>query len=61
MELLAICIGGEHPGANMQVHDMRLVADLTIEATYLTLLAQWWGRGGSLHVDCWSEISRADA
>lgn len=35
---------------------MRLVADLTIEAIYLTLLAQWWGRGGSLHVDCWSEI-----
>ena len=60
MKLFAIYIGGEHPGANIEVHDMRFVAAPTIEATYPTLLAQWWGREGSLHVDCWSEISQAD-
>lgn len=60
MKLFAIYIGGEHPGANIEVHDMRFVVAPTIEATYETLLAQWWGRPGSLHVDCWSEISNAD-
>ena len=60
MKLFAIYIGGEHPGANIEVHDMRFVVAPTIEETYQTLLAQWWGREGSLHVDCWSEISQAD-
>ena len=60
MKLFAIYIGGEHPGANIEVHDMRFVVAPAIEATYPTLLAQWWGREGSLHVDCWSDISQAD-
>ena len=60
MRLCAIYIGGEHPGANIEVHDMRFVVAPGIEATYATLLAQWWGKEGSLHVDCWSEISQAD-
>lgn len=60
MRLFAIYIGGEHPGANIEVHDMRFIAAPTIEATYETLLAQWWGREGTLHIDCWSEISQAD-
>lgn len=60
MRLFAIYIGGEHPGANIEVHDMRFVVAPTIEDTYATLLDQWWGREGTLHVDCWSEISRAD-
>ena len=60
MRLFAIYIGGEHPGANIEVHDMRFVVAPAIEATHATLLAEWWGREGSLHVDCWSEISQAD-
>ena len=60
MRLFAIYIGGEHPAANIEVHDMRFVAAPSIEATYETLLAQWWGREGTLHIDCWSEISQAD-
>ena len=60
MKLYAIYIGGEHSGANIEVHDMRFVAAPSIEATYETLLAQWWGREGTLHIDCWSEISQAD-
>lgn len=60
MKLFAIYIGGEHPRANIEVHDMRFVVAPTIEETYDELRAQWWGRPGSLHVDCWSEIGRAD-
>lgn len=60
MKLFAIYIGGEHPGANIEVHDIRFVVAETIEATYPTLLAHWWGKPGTLHVDCWAEIARAD-
>ena len=60
MKLFAIYIGGEHPGANIEVHDIRFVVAPTIEATHAKLLAQWWGAPGSLHIDCWSEISHAD-
>ncbi|WP_425984163.1 DUF1543 domain-containing protein [Brevundimonas sp. TWP1-2-1b1] len=60
MKLFAIYIGGEHPAANIEVHDMRFIAAPSIEATYETLLAQWWGREGTLHIDCWSELSQAD-
>lgn len=60
MKLFAIYIGGEHPGANIEVHDMRFLVAPTIEATKDALLAQWWGHEGTLHIDCWSEISQAD-
>lgn len=60
MKLFAIYIGGEHPGANIEVHDIRFVAAPSVQDTYDALRAQWWGRPGSLHVDCWSEIAHAD-
>lgn len=60
MKLFAIYVGGEHPRANIEVHDVRFFAAETIEATYAALRAQWWGQPGTLHVDCWSEIDRAD-
>ena len=60
MKLFAIYIGGEHAGANIEVHDMRFVAATTIEATRNALVSQWWGKPGTLHIDCWSEIARAD-
>lgn len=60
MKLFAIYVGGEHPGANIEVHDVRFIAAETIDATYAALRDQWWGKPGSLHVDCWAEITRAD-
>lgn len=60
MKLFAIYIGGEHPRANIEVHDMRFVVAKSIEATHGALLAQWWGKPGSLHIDCWSEVVQAD-
>jgi hypothetical protein len=60
LKLFAIYIGGEHPGANIEVHDMRFVAAPSIKETYEVLRQQWWGRPGSLHIDCWSELSHAD-
>lgn len=60
MRLFAIYIGGEHPRANIEVHDMRFVVAPSITETHEALRREWWGRPGSLHIDCWCEISHAD-
>lgn len=60
MKLFAIYVGGKHPQANIEVHDMRFVVARSITETYAELKRQWWGKPGSLHIDCWSEIDRAD-
>lgn len=60
MKLFAIYIGGEHPAANIEVHDIRFVVAETIDGTHAALVDQWWGKPGSLHIDCWSEIAIAD-
>ncbi|RZJ93908.1 MAG: DUF1543 domain-containing protein [Brevundimonas sp.] len=60
MKLFAIYIGGEHPRANIEVHDIRFVVADDIGATHGVLTDQWWGKPGSLHIDCWSEITQAD-
>ena len=60
MNLYAIYIGGEHPAANIEVHDVRFVVAAKITDTYNQLRAEWWGKPGTLHVDCWAEINHAD-
>jgi hypothetical protein len=60
MKLFAIYIGGDHPGAHIEVHDVRFVAAASIEDTHAQLRADWWGTPGTLHVDCWTEIAHAD-
>lgn len=60
MKLFAIYIGGEIAGANIEVHDMRFVVAPSIEQSHAELLRQWWGKSGSLHIDCWAALDHAD-
>lgn len=60
MKLFAVYIGGEMDGANIELHDMRFVVAESLEQSYQQLRDSWWGRPGSLHIDCWSELTRAD-
>ncbi len=60
MKLFAIYIGGEHPRANIEVHDLRFVAANSIRETHDEVRKQWWGKPDSLHVDCWAELDHAD-
>jgi hypothetical protein len=60
MKLFAIYIGGDFPGANIEVHDVRFVAANAIEETYAALRRDWWGVPRSLHIDCWAQITHAD-
>lgn len=60
MKLFAVYIGGDFPGANVELHDMRFVAAPSLKQTYDELRRQWWGVPSSLHIDCWAEISGAN-
>lgn len=60
MKLFAIYIGGEFPGANIEIHDVRFVVADSIEKTHDELRRQWWGIPRSLHIDCWAEVIHAD-
>jgi len=60
MKLFAIYIGGEHPAAHIEIHDVRFVVAESIKDTHAQLRAEWWGTPGTLHIDCWAEISDAD-
>jgi hypothetical protein len=60
MKLFAIYIGGEHPQAHIEIHDVRFIVAPTIRDTHDQLRAQWWGTPGTLHVDCWAEIDHVD-
>ena len=60
MKLYAIYIGGEHPRANIEVHDVRFVVAASMRDAHDRLRADWWGTPGTLHIDCWAEITHAD-
>lgn len=60
MKLFAIYIGGEHPAAHVEVHDVRFVVADTIDGTHDQLRREWWGTAGTLHIDCWAEIDQVD-
>lgn len=60
MKLFALYIGGEHPRANIELHDMRFVIAPTLGETYAELRRQWWGTPSSLHIDAWAHVEHAD-
>lgn len=60
MKLFAVFVGGGHPRANIELHDMRFVVGETLEATIPQLRAAWWGKPGSLHIDGYAELTAVD-
>jgi hypothetical protein len=60
MKLLAVYVGGDIKGANIELHDMRFVVAESIDDSHEELRRQWWGTPGSLHIDCWAELTHAD-
>ena len=60
MKLFAVFTGGNHPRANIELHDLRFVAGESVEATIPTLRAAWWGKPSSLHIDGYAELTEVD-
>lgn len=60
MKLFAVFVGGEHPRANIELHDLRFVTGNTIGETVPQLRAAWWGTPSSLHIDGYAELTHVE-
>lgn len=58
--LFAVCLGGNAPGSNTELHDIVFVSGTRIEETYPQLLAKWFGQAENLHIDSWQALTAAD-
>jgi hypothetical protein len=60
LKLFAVLVGGKHPRANIELHDVQFVAARTIEEAVPVLRERWWGTPSSLHIDAYAELSIVD-
>jgi hypothetical protein len=60
MKFFAFYVGGDAPGSNIELHDVRFAVGEKMEDCYGSLRAQWWGTPESLHIDCWMDLTHAD-
>lgn len=55
-----VVLGGRAEGANVELHDVRLVAAPSLEAAIPQLRRQWFGRRRGLHIDSFVVIRHVD-
>lgn len=55
-----VVLGGRADGANVELHDVRLVAAPSLEAAIPQLRRQWFGRRRGLHIDSHVVIRHVD-
>ncbi|WP_213994860.1 DUF1543 domain-containing protein [Arsukibacterium sp.] len=58
--LYMVMLGGTHPKANVELHDVVFVAGDNLEQTYPQLRALWFASPQGLHIDSWMAISGVD-
>ncbi len=49
-------LGGKHPQARIEVHDVVFTAADRLEDTYPQLREAWFGSQDGLHIDSWLEV-----
>jgi hypothetical protein len=60
LRVFAVYVGGDHPRASIEVHDVQFAVGRTLEDTYPVLRARWWGTPKSLHVDGYAILDVVD-
>ncbi|WP_099180999.1 DUF1543 domain-containing protein [Gluconobacter frateurii] len=60
LKLYVFYLGGNAPGANIEVHDVQFAVAEKPEDAYPSLGERWFGIRNSLHVDAYGEVSWAD-
>ena len=54
--LFVVMLGGKHPRARIEVHDVAFVVADTLQAAYQQLRQAWFGSPEGLHVDSWMRV-----
>lgn len=58
--LFVVMLGGKHPRAKIEVHDVVFAVADTLEATYPQLRADWFGSPKGVHIDAWMAVEGVD-
>ena len=58
--LFVVMLGGKHPRAKIEVHDIAFVVADTLEQTYPQLRANWFGSSKGVHIDSWMAVDGVD-
>ncbi|WP_286913540.1 MULTISPECIES: DUF1543 domain-containing protein [unclassified Pseudomonas] len=58
--LYVVMLGGRHPGAKIEVHDVVFAHADSLEAAYPQLRSAWFGAAKGLHVDSWLAVDGVD-
>ena len=54
--LFVVMLGGKHPRARIEVHDVAFVVADTLEAAYPQMRQAWFGSQAGLHIDSWMAV-----
>ncbi|WP_180178299.1 DUF1543 domain-containing protein [Acinetobacter sp. YH01005] len=54
--LFMVMLGGRHPRANIEVHDVILAVGNALEEVYPQLRTAWFGEQKGLHIDAWAQV-----
>lgn len=58
--LFVVMLGGKHPKAKIEVHDVIFACGERIEDCYAELRAQWFGTAAGMHIDSWMQVDGVD-
>ncbi|TDJ74662.1 DUF1543 domain-containing protein [Pseudomonas putida] len=54
--LFVVLLGGKHPRAKIEVHDVAFVVADTLEQAYPQLRESWFGSSKGMHIDSWMAV-----
>ena len=58
--LYVVMLGGKHPKAKIEVHDVVFAVADTLEAAYPQLRDGWFAHPAGLHIDSWMAVDGVD-
>lgn len=58
--LFVVMLGGKHPRAKIEVHDVVFAAADTLQASYPQLRDGWFGSPKGVHIDGWMAVDGVD-
>lgn len=59
--LFVVMLGGKHPRAKIEVHDIAFVVADTLEAAYPQLRDSWFGSPKGVHIDSWMAVDGVES
>ncbi|WP_213880563.1 DUF1543 domain-containing protein [Pseudomonas sp. dw_358] len=59
--LHVVMLGGRHPRASIEVHDVVFVVAPDLQSAYPQLREAWFGSAKGVHIDAWMRVDGVDA